>query len=238
VGPPQVTDERRRLLSAATPDDSPSGLLWRLTSRLTSRSRRRRFDRFMAEMHPRQADRILDVGVTDSAWRSSNFVEAMYPWPERITAVGLEPMPEFARLFPAVKLVAADARALPFPDRTFEIGFSNAVIEHVGSRADQRRFVAEIARTCRRVFIATPNARFPVDPHTLLPVVHWLPRSIRHPLLRRTGNAKWASEEALNPLDAGQLRSLFPAGTSVRIVRQRLLGLTTVVIAIAESTDG
>jgi SAM-dependent methyltransferase len=192
----------------------------------------------MAEMAPTEGDHVLDVGVTDSVWRSSNFVEALYPWPERITAVGLSHMPEFTRLFPSVTFVEADARALPFADRTFEIGFSNAVIEHVGNRAEQRRFVAEIVRTCRRAFIATPNARFPIDPHTLLPFVHWLPRTIRHPLLRWSGNAKWASEEALNPLDARQLKSLFPAGSRVRIVPQRLLGLTTVLIAITERTDG
>jgi hypothetical protein len=122
---------------------------------------------------------------------------------------------------------------LPFADGAFAIGFSNAVVEHVGSRDDQRRFVAELVRTCRRVFIATPNAGFPIDPHTLLPFVHWLPRPYRHWVLRRLGQGRWASEEALHPLSARDLVGLFPAGTSVRLVRQRVAGLTTVLIAIA-----
>jgi SAM-dependent methyltransferase len=188
----------------------------------------------MTEMRPAPGDAVLDVGVTDTDWRSSNFLEAMYPWPGRITAVGLQPMPTFQALYPEVRFVVADGRDLPFPDGAFEIGFSNAVIEHVGSREDQARLVAELLRTCRRVFIATPNAGFPVDPHTLLPFVHWLPRRPRDAVLRLTGNARWATEAALNPLTERAFRALFPASAKVRFVRQRILGFTTVLIAIVD----
>ncbi len=78
------------------------------------------------------------------------------------------------------------------------------------------RFVGELLRTSRRVFVSTPNGRFPVDPHTLLPLVHWLPRPLRHPILRLTGNGRWASEEMLNPLSArdfvGLFRPMLPSG--------------------------
>jgi hypothetical protein len=217
------------------PDEDEAGrsLRWRLTSRLTARSRARRFERFMRVMAPRPTDEVLDVGVNDTAWRSSNFLEARYPWPSRITAIGIEPMPTFQRLFPEVRFLVGDGRALPFEDRAFDIGFSNAVVEHVGSRDDQRRFVAEMLRVSRRVWISTPNAAFPVDPHTVLPLVHWLPRRLRHPILRATGNGYWASEEHLNPLTAQAFRSLFPPQARVVILRQRLLALTTVLIAVA-----
>jgi ubiquinone/menaquinone biosynthesis C-methylase UbiE len=187
----------------------------------------------MELMAPSSADLVLDVGVTDTAWRSSNPLEAAYPWPERITAVGLEPMPTFQKLFPAVGFVVADGRNLPFADKSFDIGYSNAVVEHVGSLGDQRQFVSELLRTCRRVSISTPNAHFPIDPHTLLPFVHWLPRGIRHPILRATGNGRWASESVLRPISPAELRSMFPREATVRIVRQRALGLTTVLTAIA-----
>ena len=208
---------------------SPSGLRWRLTAGLTARSRQRRFDLFMAEIAPRETDTILDVGVIHTTWRSSNFLEARYPWPERITAVGLEPMPDFVRTHPAVTFVTADGRALPFENDAFAIGFSNAVVEHVGTRDEQRRFIEELVRTCRRTFIATPNARFPIDPHTLLPFVHWLPRRFRDPVLRSLGQGRWADERELNPLDSRTLLALFPPGTRVRLVRQRVAGLTTVL---------
>jgi hypothetical protein len=219
---------------AAEGEGSVAGPAWRLTAPLTARSRRRRFEAFMRLMAPRESDRVLDVGITNKGWRSSNFLEAQYPWPTQITAVAPAPAPAFTAAFPDVLLVQADGRALPFGDGQFEIGFSNAVIEHVGSRQEQRRFIAEIVRTCRRVFVCTPNSGFPIDPHTLLPFVHWLPRPWWYAVLRWTGNSQWASEAMLNPLSARDLERLFPPGSNVRIERQRLLGLTSVLIAIAD----
>jgi SAM-dependent methyltransferase len=187
---------------------------------------------------PDSSTRILDIGVTDGTWRAANFLEASYPWPANITAVSVADVPAFREHFPEVEVVIADGRALPFDDEAFDVGFSNAVIEHVGSREDQRRFVHETLRTCRLVFISTPNAWFPIDPHTLLPFVHWLPRRIRHPILRATRNEVWASEAMLNPISIRTLRGLFPDDVEVRIERQRILGLTTVVTAVARRRGG
>ena len=211
-----------------------AGPAWRITAPLTASSRRRRLETFMRLMAPVASDRILDVGITNQGWRSSNFLEAQYPWPTQITAVAPADSPAFTAAFPDVRFVQADGRSLPFGDAEFDIGFSNAVIEHVGARDEQRRFVAEILRTCRRVFVCTPNRGFPIDPHTLLPFVHWLPRRWWYAILRWTGNGHWARESMLNPLSARDLGGLFPPGTKVRIERQRMLGLTSVLIAIAE----
>jgi hypothetical protein len=185
-------------------------------------------------MRPGEQETVLDVGVVDTDWRSSNPLEMRYPWPERITAVALGDVPLFRRAYPEVSVVVADGRDLPFPDDSFDVGFSNAVIEHVGTREEQARFVSELVRTCFRTMIATPNAAFPIDPHTLLPFVHWLPRRLRHRALLATGNGMWADEQMLNPLTARQFVALFPASAKVRIVRQRALGFTTVLIAVVD----
>ena len=74
-------------------------------------------------------------------------MQSQDPWPAQITAVALEAMPTFERIFPEVRVVVADGRSLPFEANSFDIGFSNAVIEHVGSRDEQRRFIEELVRT-------------------------------------------------------------------------------------------
>jgi methyltransferase family protein len=186
-----------------------------LSARVSLRSRERKLRLFLELFRPGPETTVLDVGVTDApfgpassgAASTDNFFEAHYPWPERITAVGHTELDRFTAAFPRVTAVRADGRALPFEDGAFDLGFSNAVIEHVeGGRHEQRRFLAELCRVARRVFVATPNRLFPVDPHSLLPFVHWLPEGdLRRRLLRARG-----FDDVLDPLGPGELAALFP----------------------------
>jgi hypothetical protein len=185
-------------------------VLSRVASRVSLRSRERKLRLFLELYRPGPDTTVVDVGVTDAAFggeSTDNFLEALYPWPERITAVGRTELARFAAAFPRVRVVRADGRALPFADGEFELGFSNAVVEHVsGGREGQRRFVAELCRVADRVFVTTPNRWFPVDPHTLMPFVHWLPPGgARERLLRRRG-----FDDVLDPLGPSELASLFP----------------------------
>jgi SAM-dependent methyltransferase len=188
-----------------------------LARRISLGSRRRKFRLFMDAFHPDAETSIVDVGVVDSGFgegggaaSTHNFLEALYPWPAQITAVGLGELPNFQRAFPEVRCVRADGRDLPFEDDHFDVAFSNAVVEHVGDVAAQHAFIAELCRVGRRVFVTTPNRWFPVDVHTLLPAVHWLPPPARNKILRRLG------KEELAPLGPRQFRELFPL--PVRIV--------------------
>jgi len=182
----------------------------RAAARISLRSRERKLALFLETFHPGPDTTVVDVGVTDAPFgngSSDNFFEALYPWPERITAVGHTGLDRFEVAFPLVATVRADGRDLPFADGQFDVAFSNAVVEHVGGgRAGQRRFVGELCRIADRVFVTTPNRWFPVDPHSLLPFVHWLPDGeTRRRMLRRRG-----FDDVLNPLGRRELASLFP----------------------------
>ena len=200
-------------------------MVHRAAARVSLRSRERKLRRFLDLFDPGPETTVVDVGVTDAPFgegSSDNFFEAMYPWPERITAVGNTDLGRFAAAFPQVTAVRADGRELPFADGAFDLGFSNAVIEHVaGGREGQRQFLAELCRVAHRVFVTTPNRWFPVDPHSLLPFVHWLPDGERrNRLLRARG-----FDDVLDPLGPKELAALFPY--PVKIVDR---GMTIVVI--------
>ena len=185
-------------------------MVHRAAASVSLRSRERKLRLFLELFRPGPATTVVDVGVTDAPFgegSSDNFFEALYPWPGRITAVGPTPLDRFAAAFPAVAAVRADGRALPCGDGAFDLGFSNAVIEHVaGGRDGQRRFLAELCRVAGRVFVTTPNRFFPLDPHTLLPFVHWLPDGERRRrLLRARG-----FDDVLDPLGPRAFATLFP----------------------------
>ena len=185
-------------------------MLRRVASHVSLRSRERKLRLFLELNQPGPATTVVDVGVTNAPFgggSSDNFFEALYPWPARITAVGNTELDRFAAAFPQVRAVQSDGRRLPFADGEFELGFSNAVIEHVaGGRAGQRQFVAELCRVAQRVFVTTPNRWFPLDPHTLLPFAHWLPPGPARDRLFRTRGF----DDVLDPLGPKELAALFP----------------------------
>ncbi len=200
----------------------------RLVDAISLRSRRRKLQLFLEELHPNPSTTILDVGADELGFGEGegcgtlNFFEELYPWPKQITALGLQDGAAFGARYPQIRYVQGDACALPFADGEFDVVFSNAVLEHVGDHARQRLFVSEALRVGRRVFLTTPNRRFPVEVHTRLPVVHWLPDRLAHRVYDATGNG-FAKDVHL--LSNGALESLFPG--RVRIVN---LGLTLVAI--------
>jgi Methyltransferase domain len=200
-------------------------VLRRGAARVSLWSRERKLRLFVETFRPGPETTVVDVGVTNAPFgggSSDNFFESLYPWPGRITAVGPTELDRFEAAFPGVTAVRADGRELPFADGSFDLGFSNAVIEHVaGGREGQRRFVGELCRVAARVFVTTPNRWFPLDPHTLLPFVHWLPADSRRDRVFRARGF----DDVLDPLGPKALAALFPY--PVRIVNS---GLTLVAI--------
>ena len=199
-----------------------------LADAVSLRSRKRKLALFLDELAPTAETTVLDVGADELGFGDGagcgtlNFFEELYPWPERITALGLHDGAGFRARYPGIRYVQGDALHLPFGDGAFDVVFSNAVIEHVGGLDQQRRFVSEALRVGRKVFLTTPNRRFPLEVHTRLPLVHWLPAPVARRAYRASGKA-WAEE--IHLLSRRGLASLFPG--RVRVLD---LGLTLVAV--------
>jgi hypothetical protein len=68
------------------------------------------------------------------------------------------------------------------------------------------------------VVFTTPNKRFPVELHTFLPLLHWLPDPAYRKALRRLGQSHFAEVENLNLLDGPTFLSLFPPERDNRLL--------------------
>jgi hypothetical protein len=209
-----------------------------LAMRTALHMRRRMYERFVREAAPRAEDTVLDVGVTsDRSYENSNYFEAWYPHKQRITAVGLDDASFLEAEHPGLTFQRADGRALPFTDASFDLVHSSAVIEHAGSREQQAQLVAELARVARRlVFITTPNRWFPVEVHTGVPLLHWLPPRHFRAWLEKTGRGFFADEANLNLLSAAELLALAREQglRHSRVLRMRLSGLTSNLVLVIE----
>lgn len=187
---------------------------------------------------PRPQDTVLDVGATNQSGYSANYLEHHYPWPDRITAAGIEPLPALAEAVPGISVRRLDGRTLPFPNASFDNVYSNAVLEHVGDAQAQVSFLAEIARVGRRVlFVTTPDRAFPIDSHTLVPLAHWLPPKLRDAVYSWLGVGAWVRGR-LRLVTRRELDRLAAAAEwpSHHICSQRILGLPGVLMLSADVT--
>jgi hypothetical protein len=191
------------------------GLRARLGNRYSRRSRARRAALFRELLHPQPGDGIVDIGC------GSTGLAASAPDLD-VTGVDRVPRPGY----PGARFVQADATSLPFDDDEFAIAYSNSVVEHLPPQA-RDAYARELRRVAARWFVQTPNRWFPIEPHALLPFVHWLPRPLGRRLWRLGVSGDPYDEVRL--LGERELRSLFP---DAEIVRERAGPFTKSLVAV------
>ena len=159
--------------------------------------------------------------------------ETFYPHPERVIGGGLSvtDVADYARSFPQVRAVVFDGCALPFPDRSFDVVCSNAVLEHLPGWEAQQRLAAEVRRVGRAWFVTTPNFWFPIEVHYRLPFVQFLPHRWQQRLVGLLGKTPYPE---LHLLSARKLRQLFPES---RIIGCRVTFYAETLVAVGKS-DG
>lgn len=191
--------------------------------------RRKRFEMFTAALSPSTTDSILDIGGYPDNWlqheRVANRVDIL-----NLTKTEYEPSDSPSH---QIETVAGDGTALAYDDDSYEIVFSNSVIEHVGDWQAQQQFAAEARRVGKRLWIQTPAREFFFEPHYLTPFVHWVPLKHRHHAARFT---LWAllgrhdrsavrdMVDEIRLLDYSEMLALFP---DCEIRREKVLGFMT-----------
>ena len=134
----------------------------------------------LASRIPARPLRIIDLGGTSSFWERRGWAGRD---DIRITTVNLSPE---ERRHPNVEPVRGDVTDLrQYGDRSYDIAFSNSVIEHLFTFEAQKRMAAEARRLAGAYWVQTPNFWFPIEPHFLFPGWQWLPITVRAALLRR-----------------------------------------------------
>jgi SAM-dependent methyltransferase len=175
-------------------DTAEQGVRTRLAARFAARARLRRHQRFFATAGVHPGSRIVDIGCGALGLR------ALAPGLD-VTGVDLEPRPAYPGPF-----VQADAaQGLPFEDQEFDLAYCSSVIEHVPV-VQRPAFAAELRRVARGWYVQTPAYSFPIEPHALLPVAHWLPAAVRRRYWRMGVAGEW---EEIELLRRGELVNLF-----------------------------
>jgi Methyltransferase domain len=178
--------------------------------------------------------RILDVGGRSAFWVGTGLLDAVGSEVE-ITLINTSQV-ELGEACPHPGLIysVGDARDMrEFQTKSFDVVFSNSVIEHVGTYADQALMAQEVQRLGKRYFIQTPNFYFPIEPHFIFPAFHWLPIASRVWLVThfplgwygKFDSSSRAREEveSIKLLTQRNFVRLFPGS---KLFKERFLGMT------------
>ena len=167
--------------------------------------RARRFERMVAALEPQPHWRVLDVGGGPGDWGEHR------PLVGEIDCLNLAE--ELPYAVAGYRYLSGDGCRLEMADDSYDLAYSNSVIEHVGDYARQEAFANEVRRVGRAVWVQTPARACPIEAHVLLPVVHWLPRPLRRALAVAFSPRRWLFREGKD-------------GVGRMVDGTRLLGLT------------
>lgn len=187
---------------------------------------------FFKNFNPEKPIRILDVGGTAYFWKESQIPNIPGV---RITLLNLHLEKSN---HPHITAQIGNATAMTeFEDQSFDLVFSNSVIEHLYTFENQGKMASEIRRVGRKFFIQTPNRYFPVEAHYALPFAQYLPKSILLFLLTKTRLSRmkrWEMDaakqylEEIRLINEREMKSLFPGA---KLLRERALGMIKSITA-------
>lgn len=202
---------------------------------LSSESRQRKMDLFQRTFAPNESTRILDIGG-EANDHASQLIE-LHPWKQNLTVLNIMPehLAKINERYPEITTLAGDARQIEFPDQSFDIVFSNAVIEHVGGFEDQQRMAREVMRVGKAWFITTPNRWYPFEFHTRLPLIGWLPAPMMQAAARVVSynhvHRRYSSGNRTHTwlLSGREMRKLFPGS---RVIHMRVTFFPETIVVI------
>jgi len=197
----------------------------------------------MANIINHQLDNIeltdaLDIGSTDdNNFESSNFLIKNINNIKHYKSLSNQVITDKFFSSSLIKSITDNLSVEEVDKFKSDLVISNATIEHVGSLEDQIKMISNVIRLSKKIFIiTTPNRFHPIDFHTKLPLIHWLPKKIHRKLLNMLNLNFFAKEDNLNLMSENDLKKALTNQNikKYKIFHIRLFGFKSNFLVIGE----
>tara|TARA_B100000963_G_scaffold139462_1_gene121439 strand:+ start:820 stop:1524 length:705 start_codon:yes stop_codon:yes gene_type:complete len=224
-----------------TYSESKNSFFYKLIKKIILDARENFFKHFIHFTEYNDNQSLLDIGTTPSFDIEQNIILEKTKNNRNITCLSDQDCSILEKKYPNIKdFIIGDGTNTDFKDMSFDIVHSNATLEHVGSYNNQIAFVKEALRISKNhVFIQTPNRFYPIDFHTNLPLIHWLPKKIHRKILKFIGLNFYSTEENLNLLSESNLINICKKLDikNFKIIKHKLLFMTSNLILVIKKSS-
>jgi ubiquinone/menaquinone biosynthesis C-methylase UbiE len=180
---------------------------------------------------------IIDVGTSPMLEKYENIILSQYKWKDNITCLSNQNCNILKQQYKNTQFLKGDAKKMRFKNNKFDIVHCSATIEHLGSSRNQLKGLKEMYRISKKyLFITTPNRFFPIEVHTKLPFLHFLPKKIFRKIIKFLGDDFFCYEKNLNLLSTKDIINLCRNAkiTNYKIVYNYFLFFKSNIILIAK----
>jgi hypothetical protein len=213
---PIATDSRVRPVA---PEGSVRlKVFYRFLPNVSAFFRRHRMRKFVETVKIKPGTRVLDLGGAPAIWEhvSVPLEITLLNLPGALSVGELEILKNPGLRHHTFHVIEGDACNVQFGDCSFDLVFSNSVIEHVGPPPKQSEFAHEVLRLGKSYWVQTPSKWFPIEVHSGMPFYWFYPKWLRSALMRSWRKrlpAWWADYiDTTRVLSRRKLAELFPNG--------------------------
>lgn len=152
---------------------------------------------------------ILDIGSADENSKIANYVVKNLNISKKINSITNKKI--ISNLFNKIliKSITKDFNNNQIIRYRADLVISNATIEHVGKFNNQKKMLINIGKLTKKIFfLITPYRFFPIEVHTKIPLLHFLPKHIFRKILKILKLNFYSKEENLNLLSICDIRKI------------------------------
>lgn len=144
---------------------------------------------------------ILDIGTTVDVSESSNLIIKSLKNFEKYKSISDQKITSNFFFKSLQKSITQEFSLNEINIYRSDVVISNATIEHVGSYEKQLKMIENIIKLSKKIFVVvTPNRMHPLEFHSKIPFIHWLPKKLHRKILSIFGLKYLSKEENLNLL--------------------------------------
>jgi len=144
---------------------------------------------------------ILDIGTTVDTSKSSNLIIKNLKNFKSYKSISNQKITSNLFTKKLQKSITQDFSLNELETFRSDVVVSNATIEHVGSDQQQLKMLKNIVKLTKKIFIVvTPNRLHPIEFHSKIPFIHWLPKKMHRKILSVIGMSYLSKEKNMNLL--------------------------------------